>query len=64
MVLFIGRITRQKGPETFVRVARRVADYVPNARFLLAGAGDLLPTVIELAVSVGLAERVHFAGPL
>ena len=64
VVLFIGRVTRQKGPETFVRVARRVADHMPNARFLLAGAGDLLPAVIERAVSVGLAERVHFAGPL
>jgi len=64
VVLFIGRITRQKGPETFVRVARRVADYVPKARFLIAGAGDLLPAVIEHAVAVGLADRVHFAGPL
>src|SRR5512146_585196 len=64
VVLFIGRVTRQKGPETFVRVARRVADHVPNARFLLAGAGDLLPAVVEQAVSAGLAERVHFAGPL
>lgn len=64
VVLFIGRITRQKGPETFLRVARRVADYVPNARFLVAGAGDLLPAVIERAVALGLADRVHFAGPL
>ena len=64
VVLFIGRITRQKGPETFVQVARRVADHVPNARFLMAGVGDLLPAVIERSVALGLADRMHFAGPL
>lgn len=64
VVLFIGRVTRQKGPETFVRVARRVADHVPRVRFLLAGTGDLLPAVVEQAVALGLADRVHFAGPL
>lgn len=61
-VLFLGRVTRQKGPEYFVEVARRVADHVPDAEFVLAGTGDLLPRVIERTVELGLAERVHFAG--
>jgi glycogen synthase len=61
-VLFLGRVTRQKGPEYFVEVARRVADHVPDAEFILAGSGDLLPRVIERAVELGLAERMHFAG--
>ncbi|MEO7477017.1 MAG: glycosyltransferase family 4 protein, partial [Gemmatimonadales bacterium] len=30
-VLFLGRVTRQKGPDYFVEVARRVADHVPDA---------------------------------
>jgi glycogen synthase len=61
-VLFLGRVTRQKGPEFFVEVARRVADHVPEAEFILAGTGDLLPRVIERSVELGLAERMHFAG--
>jgi glycogen synthase len=61
-VLFLGRVTRQKGPEYFVEVARRVADHVPEAEFILAGTGDLLPRVIERAVELDLAERMHFAG--
>jgi glycosyltransferase involved in cell wall biosynthesis len=61
-VLFLGRVTRQKGPELFVEVARRVADHVPEAEFILAGTGDLLPRVIERAVELGLADRMHFAG--
>ena len=63
-VLFLGRVTRQKGPEYFLEVARRVADHVPGAQFLLAGTGDLLPRVIERAVELDLADRVHFAGPV
>ena len=62
-VLFLGRVTRQKGPEYFVEVARRVADHVPEAQFVMAGTGDLLPRVIERAVELDLADRVHFAGP-
>lgn len=62
-VLFLGRVTRQKGPEYFIEVARRVADHVPDAQFLVAGTGDLLPRVIEQSVELDLADRVHFAGP-
>lgn len=64
VVLFLGRVTRQKGPDYFVEMARRVADYVPTAHFIVAGSGDMLPQIIERAVELGLAERVHFAGPL
>jgi glycosyltransferase involved in cell wall biosynthesis len=63
-VLFLGRVTRQKGPEYFIEVARRVADHVPPAQFVLAGTGDLLPHVIERTVELDLADRVHFAGPV
>lgn len=61
-VLFLGRVTRQKGPEYFLEVARRVADHVSDAEFILAGSGDLLPGTIERAVELDLAERMHFAG--
>jgi len=61
-VLFLGRVTRQKGPEYFLEVARRVADHVPDAQFVLAGTGDLLPRAIERAAELELADRVHFAG--
>ena len=61
-VLFLGRVTRQKGPEYFIEVARRVADHVPQAQFVVAGTGDLLPRVIERAVELELGERIHFAG--
>jgi glycosyltransferase involved in cell wall biosynthesis len=63
-VLFLGRVTRQKGPEHFIEVARRVADLVPEAQFVMAGSGDLLPRVIERTAELELSDRVHFAGPV
>ena len=62
MVLFVGRVTRQKGPDYFIDMARRVADVVPRVRFVVVGTGDLLPRIIERTVELGLAERVHFTG--
>lgn len=64
IVLFLGRVTRQKGPDYFVEVAGKVSRFVPRARFVLAGSGDMLPRVIERAVELGLADRFHVAGPL
>jgi len=62
VVLFLGRVTRQKGPDHFIEMAGRVARHVPDARFIMAGSGDLLPRVIERAAELGIADRVHFAG--
>lgn len=64
VVLFLGRVTWQKGPEYFVELAGRVARYVPEARFVVAGNGDMLPQVIRRAADLGIADRVHFAGGL
>lgn len=64
VVLFIGRVTFQKGPDHFVEVARRVSGFIPEARFVVAGTGDMLPGIIEQTVASGLADRMHFAGGL
>lgn len=62
IVLFLGRITLQKGPEYFVRAARRVIEYVPEAFFLVAGSGDMEGRMIREAAELGIADRVLFAG--
>ncbi len=61
-VLFLGRITLQKGPDWFLRAARRVADVEPSVRFVMAGSGDMLPALIERAAEIGLGDKVGFAG--
>ena len=62
IVLFLGRITLQKGPDYFVHAAKKVIDHDPRVIFVLSGAGDMERTVVELAASLGIAEKVLFSG--
>ncbi len=62
LVLYLGRITSQKGPEYFLHAARRVLERLPNARFVLAGSGDMATRMIELANEMGIGRRVMFTG--
>lgn len=62
IVLFLGRITLQKGPEYFIAAAKRVLEKVPDAKFIMAGAGDMEVRMIELAAELGIGHRVLFTG--
>lgn len=62
IVLFLGRITFQKGPEYFVQLAQRVLKEIKNVRFVMAGAGDMGDRIVELAASMGMVDRFHFTG--
>ncbi len=62
MVLFLGRITHQKGPHYFLDAANLVLKKMPNVRFVMAGAGDMTRQMIEKIASMKLAERFHFTG--
>jgi glycogen synthase len=61
-VLFLGRITFQKGPEYFIEAAARVLEKLPDTRFIMAGAGDMMPRMIELAAEYGIGKNLHFPG--
>lgn len=61
-VLFAGRVTLQKGPEYFVKAAKRVLEHEPNTIFIFAGSGDLLERMIHLANELGIAEKFIFHG--
>lgn len=62
IVLFVGRITLQKGPDWFLRAARRVAECNPNVWFVVAGSGDMEHAMMEDAARLGIADKVIFAG--
>ena len=49
VVTFLGRITMQKGPEYFVEAAAMVLKRTRNIRFVMAGSGDMLNAMINLA---------------
>jgi len=62
VVLFLGRITLQKGPEYFIYAAKRVLDMDPNVKFVVAGSGDMEGFMIEEAARLGIGNKVLFTG--
>ena len=62
IVLFLGRITMQKGPEYFVAAAKKVLEKIDNVKFIMAGSGDKVRDVIELAAAEGIGHKVLFTG--
>jgi len=62
IVLFVGRLTLQKGPDYFLRAAKLVLRLRPETIFVIAGAGDMEGQIINQAIALGIAERVLFAG--
>ncbi|MEQ9460578.1 MAG: glycosyltransferase family 4 protein [Phycisphaeraceae bacterium] len=62
IVLFLGRVTMQKGPEYFVRAAKRVLDVMDGVRFVVAGTGDKVRDLIELSAELGIGHRCLFTG--
>lgn len=64
IVLFLGRVTLQKGPDYFIEVAKKVLVYEPATKFVIAGDGDMLPRIINKAAELGIADKVIFTGAL
>jgi glycosyltransferase involved in cell wall biosynthesis len=62
IVLFVGRITMQKGPDYFIRAAKRVLEFRPNTIFLVSGSGDMERQMIRQAATEGISDKVLFVG--
>jgi glycogen(starch) synthase len=62
IVLFLGRMTMQKGPEYFLQAARKVVDHYTNVRFVMAGSGDMITRCVKLAADMRLGSYVTFTG--
>jgi len=61
-VLFLGRITFQKGPDYFIEAAAKVIPHVPDAKFIVAGSGDMLPRLKARVEELGITDAVKFPG--
>ncbi len=62
LVLFLGRLTVQKGVQYFIKAAKRVHEVDPRVRFVVAGEGYLLPELVNQCCQIGLADSMIFAG--
>lgn len=61
-VLFMGRVTFQKGPDYFVEAARLVLDSMANVRFIMAGSGDMLTRMIRRVAQLRMGRQFNFTG--
>ncbi len=62
IVLFVGRLTMQKGVDYFLKSARLVLQHYPDATFVIAGAGDTEQTLMQEAARYGISHKVFFTG--
>jgi len=62
MVLFVGRMCFQKGPDILIRSIPMVLYYYPRAKFVFVGDGEQRPASEELARSLGVAHATRFLG--
>ncbi len=61
---FAGRLSAEKGPLDFVRVAQKVLLKYPDAEFHVAGTGPEESAMKNLVRQLGIENRFHFAGHL
>ncbi|MGZ3689575.1 MAG: glycosyltransferase [Bdellovibrionota bacterium] len=61
-VVFLGRLTFQKGPDHFLKAAALVSKAQPEARFILCGTGDMMDKLRAQSHRLGIESRTHFAG--
>lgn len=62
IVLFLGRLTIQKGPDYFLAAAKQVLSKDKNVLFVMTGSGDMARQLIAQAAEAGIAENVIFTG--
>lgn len=62
IVLFVGRLTLQKGPDYFLKAAKKVLAYDPQVIFIMVGSGDMKEQLIKETVTSGISDKVIFTG--
>jgi glycosyltransferase involved in cell wall biosynthesis len=62
LVGFVGRLSGEKGPEVFVKIASTVHKELKNCHFVLVGEGPMREKLKEDIDNLGLSKHVHLVG--
>lgn len=62
VVGMVGRISPQKAPDVFVKMAKHIKDEVPNAQFIIVGNGNQEAEVRKYAENNGFVDSLHITG--
>lgn len=62
VIVFMGRLTVQKGPDYFLKLAEKVVSERPDALFIVAGMGDMYQQLLFTNAGKNLSANVLFSG--
>lgn len=62
VVGMVGRMSPQKAPDVFVKMAKQVKDEVPNAHFIIVGNGNEEDEIRKYAEDNGFSNSLHITG--
>jgi len=62
LVVFLGRLTNQKGPEFLLETAQKVLSVYPRVKFVVAGTGDMFAHLLETSAYHKLGRKFIFTG--
>ena len=62
LVVFLGRITNQKGPQFLLETAEKVVRVYPRVKFVVAGTGDQFAHLLETSAYKKIGGKFIFTG--
>lgn len=62
VVMYVGRLTIQKGLYNLMQAFKKVVDKAPKTLLLIVGSGDQYIELLELAAELGIGANVIFTG--
>ena len=62
VVGMVGRMSPQKAPDVFVKMAKQVKNKVPNAHFIIVGNGNQEAEIRKYAEDNGFSDSLHITG--
>ncbi len=62
VVVFMGRLTMQKGPDYFVQLAEKLMTVRPDILFIVSGMGDMYQHLLLSTASKSLSANLLFSG--
>ncbi|MBN1655615.1 MAG: glycosyltransferase family 4 protein [Deltaproteobacteria bacterium] len=64
MVLYVGRMSTQKGPDLLLEAIPGILAYRPDAKFVFVGDGDMKPYLEHRAWELNVGHAVRFLGSM
>lgn len=64
MALFVGRLSRQKGPDILLEAVPGILEHRPDAKIVFVGDGDMRGSLEHRAYELGVQQAVRFTGAM